>query len=359
MSIKLRDFAKYLLIITIFIVGGFLVWKLREQIGLITLAAFLAVVLNPITDWLLPKMPRNSRLLAALCTYAIIVAIGLFLLAVILAPLVGQASQIAQSLPSTINRFLESDSGLTKTISNAIGSGAYNTDKQIVVEGVASLSYSLLVFLKQIASNLFSLGMLIGLSFFFLLEGAKIANFLKATLYPKTRSYYAQLADHTTSVIARYIGGNFLISGIAGSTTLLFLLLINAPFAFVLSVVVAICDLIPLVGAGIGAVIVAIILGLTAPQLVLPTILFLVVYQQIENNILAPVIYKKMVYISPLLSFIAVIIGSALAGVLGALIAVPLVGVAQIIVNELLEANLPHYKNGSKHQKKLASKAKN
>ncbi len=358
MPLKLRDFTKYLLIVTIFVVGGFLFWKLRAQIGMITLAAFLAVVLNPITDWLLPRMPRNSRLLATLCTYAIVIAVSLFLIAVVLAPLVGQAGQLAQNLPTTLDSFLQSDSGIGKSINNILSSNIDSSSKQMIIGGIATLSSSLFSLLKQISSNLVSLGMMIGLSFFFLLEGAKIANFLKATLYPKTRSYYAELADHTTSVIARYIGGNFLISGIAGSTTLLFMLLINAPFAFVLSVVVAICDLIPLVGAGIGAIIVAIILGLTAPQLVLPAILFLIVYQQIENNVLAPVIYKKMVYISPLLSFIAVIIGSALAGVLGALIAVPLVGVAQIVINELLDANLPHYKNGSK-SRKMSAKTSN
>lgn len=346
MPLKLRDFTKYVLILAAFVVGGFLFWKLRAQLGMISMAAFLAVVLNPITDWLMPKMPRRSRLLACLATYGAVIFIGVVLLILVAAPLVGQVGQLAHNIP-------ESPTPVTikNVLSNVANTSSY-INKQAVIEFLAAASISLLSLIQQITSSIFSIGMMIGLSFFFLLEGSKIADFLKAILYPRTRKYYADIADHTTSVVARYIGGNFLISGIAGAVSLLFMLLIGAPFAFVLAIVVAVCDLIPLVGAGIGAAIVSIVLGIIAPQYVLPVLLFIVIYQQVENNILAPIIYKKMVYISPLLSFIAVIIGSALAGVLGALIAVPLVGVAQIVIDELLTTNLPHYKKSLKQQSK-------
>lgn len=356
MPLKLRDFTKYVLVIAAFVVAGFLFWKLRSQLGLIAMAAFIAVVLNPITDWLMPKMPRRSRLLASLATYAIVLGVALVLLAIVITPLLGQVGQLANDLPQSTQ-----NSGWAEQIKQLLQQakfGPISISKQTIMQALSAASGSILNIVQQITSSLVNLGMMIGLSFFFLLEGSKIADFLKAILYPRTRNYYAKIADHTTSVVARYIGGNFLISAIAGAATLLFLLLVKAPFAFVLAIIVAVCDLIPLVGAGIGAAIVSLILAILAPQLVLPTLLYIIVYQQIENNVLAPVIYKKMVYISPLLSFIAVIIGSALAGILGALIAVPLVGVAQIVVEELLDTNLPHYKKRSSVSSKQPNRAK-
>ena len=130
--------------------------------------------------------------------------------------------------------------------------------------------------------------------------------------------------------------GNLLISLIAGVSITVVLLVMGVPYAVALGLLVAVLDLIPLAGATIaGIVVVAVSLLHSVPAGIVVAVFF-VVYQQLENHFLQPVIYGRTVQLSPLVVLIAVLIGAALAGILGALAAIPVAGTIQVIIRDAL-----------------------
>jgi len=137
------------------------------------------------------------------------------------------------------------------------------------------------------------------------------------------------------------VTGNLLISLIAGASTTIVLLVMGVPYAVALGLVVAILDLIPLAGATIAAVIVGIVAFLHGIPAGIVVVTFFILYQQLENHILQPLVYGRTVQLSPLVVLMSVLIGSQVAGVLGALAAIPVAGAIQVIVRDWLAYRKP------------------
>ena len=152
-------------------------------------------------------------------------------------------------------------------------------------------------------------------------------------------------AQHMASEIARtiggYVSGNLFISVIAGFSVTIVLLVAGVPFALALGLLVAILDLIPLAGATLGAIIVTLVAlthSLTAALVVLG---FFIVYQQLENHLLQPIVYGRTVQLSPLAILVSVLVGAEVAGVIGALGAIPVAGTIQIVISDWLQHRRP------------------
>jgi len=125
---------------------------------------------------------------------------------------------------------------------------------------------------------------------------------------------------------------------IAGSLATIALLILGVPFAVALGLVVGLLDLIPLVGATLAAIIVVAVAFLHSPTAGIVMIVFFVLYQQFENHVLQPLVYHRTVALSPLVILISVLIGAELAGVLGALAAIPVAGAIQVLILDFLRA---------------------
>jgi predicted PurR-regulated permease PerM len=141
--------------------------------------------------------------------------------------------------------------------------------------------------------------------------------------------------------IGGYVAGNLAISVVAGTATAIVLTILGVPFAFALALIVALLDLVPLAGATIAAVIVTSIAFLDSTTSGIVVLIFFVVYQQFENHVLQPVVYGKAVRLSPLVVLVAVLIGAELAGVVGALGAIPAAAAIQVVLRELLGSAQP------------------
>jgi predicted PurR-regulated permease PerM len=152
---------------------------------------------------------------------------------------------------------------------------------------------------------------------------------LPAGAQPTWRS----IADDIYQLVGRYVTGNLLISLIAGSTTAIVLLVLGVPFALALGLLVAILDLIPLAGATLAATVVTLVALSESGTVAIIVFAFFVVYQQIENHLLQPLIYGRTVRLSPLAILISVLIGAEVAGVVGALVAIPAGGTIQILLD--------------------------
>jgi predicted PurR-regulated permease PerM len=135
-------------------------------------------------------------------------------------------------------------------------------------------------------------------------------------------------------MVGGYVTGNLLISVIAGGATTIVLVVLGVPFALALGLLVAVLDLIPLAGATLAAVVVSLVAFVHSPSAGAIVLGFFVVYQQLENHLLQPLVYGRTVELSPLAILISVLVGAEVAGIIGALSAIPVAGTIKILLAE-------------------------
>jgi predicted PurR-regulated permease PerM len=176
------------------------------------------------------------------------------------------------------------------------------------------------------------------LTFNMLLEGPQWINRLYGLLPPQSQPRWRKVGEDIYRTVGGYVTGNLLISLIAGTLTTFVLLLMGVPYAVALGLVVAILDLIPLAGATIAAIIIGTVAFLHSIVAGIVVVVFFIVYQQVENHVLQPLVYGRTVQLSPLAVLLAVLVGAEIAGVLGALAAIPVAGAIQVVLVDFLRA---------------------
>jgi predicted PurR-regulated permease PerM len=318
----------------------YLLFLVRSVVGLVFIALFLSVALGPPVDFFARRrLPLVGRLvprsLAILMVYALIglMVFGVGLLVV--PPIVTQVNSFAAKAPQYLNE-------VTKNKTLAKYDRRYHvTDKlrEQASKLPAKLSKAAGA-LRDVTVGVFSalvqLITVLTIAFFLLLDGERIAGFLFGLGRPQTESRMREIAEDIYRAVSGYVAGNLVISLIAGSTTYVVLSLLGVPFSVPLAVLMAFLDLIPLVGATIGAVLIGIVtLFNDFPTATIVWVVASLVYQQIENNVIQPIVYKRTVDVHPLVVIISILIGAALLGVLGALVAIPVAGALQIVVRDL------------------------
>ena len=179
------------------------------------------------------------------------------------------------------------------------------------------------------------------LTFLMLLQGHGLLEGATHILRPDAQERLHRIGRQCARAINGYVNGNLAISVIAGLTTWIFLLIAGVPFAGVLALWVAFADLIPLVGATLGAIPTVGVAFLHSTTAGVATLIFYVIYQQIENHILQPTIMSRTVALQPLVVLISVLIGVELFGLLGALLAIPVAGIVKVIAADILAHRRP------------------
>lgn len=179
------------------------------------------------------------------------------------------------------------------------------------------------------------------LALYFLLSMPAIRGAIVHLAPASRRDRTSYLTDQVFLRISSYISGTFVVAVIAGVLSYVFLLVIGlGEFALALAVLVAVLDIIPLIGATIGAVVVVVIGFVQSPTIGIACLVFYVVYQQFENYVVQPRVFKKAVDVPGVLVVIAALVGGALLGVIGALLAVPVAAVALLILREVTQPRL-------------------
>jgi predicted PurR-regulated permease PerM len=169
-----------------------------------------------------------------------------------------------------------------------------------------------------------------------LLEGPRWVERFYSLLPADKEARWRLIGGEINRTVAGYVTGNLTISLIAGVVTTIVLSVVGVPYALALGLLVAILDLIPLAGATIAAIAVSTVAFLDSTQSGIIVLVFFILYQQLENHVLQPVVYGRTVQLSPLVVLIAVLIGAELAGVIGALAAIPVAGTIQVILVDWL-----------------------
>jgi predicted PurR-regulated permease PerM len=311
------------------------VWIARHVISWIFIALFLALALNPAVDWLEKRIKRRGVATAIVFFAAVAAIIGIGFLFV--PTLINQVNDFANKVPDYLDDvtkgrgklgFLQTKYHLVDKARDALETGGASK--------LFGLSGTALAVAKGVVNAVLATVTIAFMTFFMLLEGRSwIESFLRQ-LPSNTRTRWRRLGHQIYRTVGGYVSGNLLISLIAGGLTTIALLIMGVPFAIALGLIVAILDLIPLAGATIAAVIVGTVAFLHSIPAGIVVVVFFIVYQQVENHLLQPIVYGRTVQLSPLAVLISVLIGAELAGVLGALAAIPVAGSLQVILVDWL-----------------------
>jgi predicted PurR-regulated permease PerM len=309
---------------------GVLIW--------ILIALFLAMALNPPVDWLLRRGVVKRRG----------AAVGIVYVATLLA-IVGVSATFVPTLVQEVNDFAEAVPDYVEDITEGRGRlGFLERDYQLVerirdaveesgVSGVLGLSSTALSVTKSIVNAIVAIVTIAFLTLFMLLEGPTWIERFYSLMPEHQQARWRRVGTDIYRTVGGYVTGNLAISLIAGVSSTIVLLALGVPYAFALGLIVGLLDLIPLAGATIAAVIVTTVAFLDSTTAGIVVLVFMIVYQQLENHVIQPLVYGKTVQLSPLAVLIAVLIGAKLAGVIGALGAIPLAGAIQVILLDLLE----------------------
>jgi predicted PurR-regulated permease PerM len=309
----------------------------RGVIIWILIAIFLALALNPAVEWL--QAHGVSRRGAAVGLTYVGALIGIVAIGALFVPtLVREVNDFAQAVPDYVDDltkgrgrlgFLERDYHIVERIREAV-------EKQ-GASGVLGLSGTALSVTRSVVTAVVAVLTIAFLTLFMLLEGPMWVERFIGLLPEEQQPRWRAVGQEIYKVVGGYVAGNLLISLVAGIASTLVLLVVGIQYAVALGLLVALLDLVPLAGATIAAVLVSTVAiideGLIDGLIV---IAFFVLYQQFENHVLQPLVYGRTVQLSPLAVLIAVLIGAELAGVIGALGAIPVAGTIQVILRDWL-----------------------
>jgi len=174
------------------------------------------------------------------------------------------------------------------------------------------------------------------IAFFLLLDGRRLLELFSRIRGPRHEERLRRIATDVYKSTSGYVAGTLFISVCAGLTTFVTLEILGVPFAAPLSVLMALLDLVPLVGATIAGLVIAAVTAFNDfPTATIVWLVVLVVYQQVENSVLQPVVYRRTVDVSPLITILAVLVGATVLGILGALLAIPIAAAIQIVLRDL------------------------
>lgn len=318
----------------------YLLWLVRSVLLLVFIAVFLAVALGPAVAFFRRRgLPQGISILTVyLLIAAAIVGVGLL----VVPPIVNQVDGLSRDIPRWVEQlrdnatFREYDDKYD--ITAKINEQAAKLPQRLGAAAGVLQSITVGVF-----GALVQLVTVLTMTFFLLLDGGRIAGWLMGLRGREREARYQRLAGDIYRSVAGYVAGNLLISVLAGTMTYITLSILGVPFAVPLAVLMAFLDLIPLVGATLGGVAIAIVtLFNDFPTSTIVWVIVFIVYQQVENNVLQPVVYRRTVNVAPLAVIVAILIGGSLLGILGALVAIPVAATIQIVLRDVWATRHAH-----------------
>jgi predicted PurR-regulated permease PerM len=311
-----------------------LVQELHRVLVWVLLAGFLAVVLTPPVDALSRRL-GGRRLVAAAIVYVVSFAALAALVAAFVRPLIDQGAQFADDLPRYIDEARHGEGPAGDLVVRFDLERRITEQQENLRENMSRLGSQSMRVVGTIGSAVAGTVTVLFLSFLMVLDGPRLQRMALSVVPERLRERTARVAGDCTRAVTGYVAGNLLISVIAGVTTYVFLWVAGVPFKGVLALWVGFADLIPLIGATLGAFPVVVVAFLHSPTAGIAALVFFVLYQQLENHVIQPVVQSRTVRMSALAVLVSVLVGVELAGILGALLAIPVAGVIGVIGRDL------------------------
>ena len=333
----------------------FLLWQVRTVVSWFVIALFLAAVLNPAVNWLQRHYRWLTRPLAIVLTYLVLV-VALLVVVGLLLPILAEQVRSLIKFVAAVATAPEGPTEYLKGLAQQYGLswvferfseqfGDVRSQMGVAARHFLSSTGDIVV---SAAGFVAALGTVLTLTFLLILGSERYINAGVGLFAEAHRPLVRRILAQSARAVTGYVTGNLAISAICGVTTFVVLVVLGMPYAAALALLVAVLDLIPLVGATLGGALLVIVGLFVAPWKAVVLLIYIVVYQRVEDSILQPLVYSRAVQLDVLVIFIAILVGGILLGIPGALLAIPVAQIIRIVVTEVVayrrtkqEANEP------------------
>jgi len=342
-AMSARVVLRVVLVVLTVVLTLWLVYLLRQPLTWVFVAGFLATALSGPVNWLHRRTKRRGLSIALV--YIALILVPVLLAAILVPPIVEQLNNLINNLPAYVSdlqdfvarndrlRQLEEDYNITAELQKQA-----STLPDRVGDAAGILSDIGL----GLVNSIFAGVSILVLSLFMIGSGRGWLDWLADRQGPERSIWLKRLFDRIGNAVGNYVAGALGQAAVAGLLAYLVLRILGVPYAGSLAIVIFLLDLVPLVGATLGAIIVGIITVFQDfPTVTIVWVIWSIVYQQVENNVIQPRIQAKAVAVHPFVVLTSVLFGSTLFGVLGALLAIPVAASIQIAVVEYNRLRAP------------------
>jgi predicted PurR-regulated permease PerM len=330
-----RTVLRTVLIIVAVVVCLYLLYLLRRPLGLLAIALFIAVALSGPVNYLDRRMRRGF---AITIVYLGLLLVPIGLGAMVVPPIVTSIEDFARNAPgyaADAQEFIVENDTLRGLQEKYDIAGQLRDKADELPARVGDAATVLGDIGLGLVNSIFTLVTVLILTAFMLGSGRRWIDGALRLQPPDRAARLRRVSERIATAVGAYVAGALIQAAIAGVTSYIVMSILGVPFRGPLAVLIALLDLIPLVGATIGSVVVGIVtLFVNFPTALIVWVVWSIVYQQVENTVIQPRIQQRAVDVQPFVVLVAVLFGSTLLGVVGALVAVPLAASLQIIIRE-------------------------
>jgi predicted PurR-regulated permease PerM len=335
-QVPVRTIAATIAMVLLTAVVLLLGWEVRRVLTWIVVAALLAVILGPLVD-LTQRRLHLRRALATLVVFLVALVALAGILTVFIRPLANEGPQFIDRVPGYVQQARSGRGPVGRLVQRYDLDEYLQRNQARLREGANRLTTPALGLLRSIFSTVVALVTIFVLSFLMVLQGPSLLSGWVGALPQRRQERVRRVAADCAKAVTGYVTGNLLISVIAGTVTYVVLWIMGVPYRGVVALFVGFADLIPLVGATLGAVVAIAVAALHSLAAAIVVLVVFVVYQQLENHVLQPVIMSRTVELSALTVLVSILIGVELFGFLGALLAIPVAGVLHVVGRDLYD----------------------
>jgi predicted PurR-regulated permease PerM len=333
-----RSILRVVSTVVLSVLALYLVYLLREPLSWLVIATFVAVAAAGPVNLLARRLPRGA---AIAVVYLGIVLAPVVIGAILIPPAVEQGVKLAKNLPAYVddlNETIDDNPDLRRLNEKYDLTAKLDDAANDLISDLGNAPSALADIGAGVVSSIFALVTILVMSMFMVSRGRQWRDAALANRPPHQAERIQRATDHIAQAVASYVGGALAQAAIAGAAAFLMLVILGVPSPLPLAVIIALLDLIPLVGATLGAVIVGVVTLFTDfPTTTIVWAIFAIVYQQFENYVVQPRIQSRAVQLDPFIVVIAAIFGATLLGIVGALLAIPSAAAIQIAVREYMD----------------------
>lgn len=298
---------------------------------LIFIALFLAVGLNPavvrLRKW---GVPHGLAVAAVALGIILLLCGGLFAL---VPPVVNESTEVIDNLPGYVDQL---NNNPTIRDLNERYDIIQRASSAVTPDNITRALGGVLGGASLVFGTVFRVLTVLVLTIYFMAAFDRIKEGAYQLVPASRRQRVRLITDEILTKVGAYMVGALAVAILAGTSTYIFLIITGVAYPFALAVVVAVCDLIPQIGATLGAVIVSIVGFANSLTVGIACVVFFIIYQQVENYLIYPKVMRRSVEVSDVAAIVAALLGAALFGVIGTLVAIPAVAAVQLILREVV-----------------------
>lgn len=319
-----------------------LVENILQPLTYIFVSFFLALALNPAVTWISSKLKSRSRAGATAISYALVITVLITFALLVVPPLVHQTTDFIKDVPSTLSRLENQDSGLGRFVRENRLQTQIQDFANDWARNIANVKGPVFTAANRVIANVISIITVLVLTFMMLVEGPRWLDAFWGLVPAHDRKRGKKLAHKMYKVVTSYVNGQVLVAATGSFFAMVTIVIASTLYgvsinAMALAGIVFLFSLIPTVGAILGAGVVTLFALFESPSLAATLLVYFIIYQQIENATIQPYIQSRGNELTPMLVFVAAILGIGVGGVLGGFVAIPIAGCIKVLIDDWLE----------------------